>query len=88
MPMTPRSPITTASTRSRWPRPNLTMRIRIRPGVVSGIYSAHSRDVSTGAPQAPRVELREANESDFTDVGTAPEGTQVAMPQWHRGVTN
>lgn len=71
----------------RTPRPDM-LRIRIHPGVVSSLYSAVSRDVSAGAPQAPRIEVRDANETDFTTDGPAESGSQVAMPQWHRGVTN
>lgn len=88
MALTPRASQHTSALAQRQPRPNLSLRILIRPGVLTSLYTAPSRDVSAGAPQAPRVEMREANESDFTEAGTAEPGSQVAMPQWHRGVTN
>jgi len=87
MALTPRRPPSPRAA-VRAPRPDVTLRIRIHPGIVASVYSAVSRDVSAGAPQASRVELRDANESDFTDAGTAEPGTQVPMPQWHRGITN
>jgi hypothetical protein len=83
-----RHPLWGPGTAQRLPRPDQTLRIRIRPGVLSGLYAAVSRDVSKGAPQAPRVETRPANETDFTPDGVAEPGTEVPMPQWHRGVTN
>lgn len=88
MPIHSHHPLHGPGTAQRNPRPDLSLRIRIRPGVLSGLYSAVSRDVSQGAPQAPRVETRPANETDFTPDGVAEPGTEVAMPQWHRGVTN
>lgn len=88
MPITPRPAQWRSSVARRLPRPDETLRIRVRPGIVSGLYAAVSRDVSQGAPQAPRVETRGANETDFTPDGIADPQTQVEMPQWHRGVTN
>jgi hypothetical protein len=81
-------PLWGPGTMQRYPRPDMTLRIRIRPGVLSSLYASVSRDVSQGAPEAPRVETRPANETDFTTGGVADPDTEVPMPQWHRGVTN
>lgn len=81
-------PLYKPGTAQRYPRPDQTLRIRIRPGVLSGLYAAVSRDVSKGAPQAPRTPVRPANETDFTSDGVAEPDTEVPMPQWHKGVTN
>lgn len=72
----------------RMPDPRFTLKVQVRPEAVAGLYSAVSRDVSQGAPEAPRVETRPANETDFTTGGVADPGTEVRMPQWHPGVTN
>lgn len=72
----------------RMPGPGQRLRVHIQPGMLDSLYSVRSRDVSQGAPQAPRVETRPANETDFTTDGVADPETEVPMPQWHRGVTN
>lgn len=88
MAMTPRPPQWRRPS-TRLPDPTAMLRIRIRPGVTMSLYSAVSRDVSAGAPQAPRVELRPVNETDFdAETGVAEPGTQFPMQQWHKGVTN
>ena len=68
--------------------PQRPLTIRIRPGTLSGVYAAVSRDVSRGAPSASRIETRPANETDFGPEGPLPPEAEVEMPQWHRGVTN
>lgn len=79
-----RHPLWNPSDPRRRPRPQASLKVRVRPSMTSGLYSVVSRDVSQSAPQAPRVETREANDTDF---GLEP-GEQVEMRQWHRGVTN
>ncbi len=83
-----RHPLWAPSATQRMPRPEQTLRISIRPGVLTSLYAAISRDVSKGAPQATRTPVRPANETDFTADGVADPDTEVPMPQWHRGVTN
>ena len=72
----------------RLPSPGTVMRIRVRTGALTSLYSAVSRDVSQGAPQAPRIEPRPVNETDFTHEGVAEPGTEFPVQLWHRGVTN
>ena len=90
MALTPRASQHTSPLAQRQPRPNLSLRVRIRPGVLTSLYTARSRDVSTGAPQAPRVEPRPVNETDFTadTADVAQPGTEFPVQLWHRGVTN
>lgn len=89
MPITPRPPQwKRTSAMQRLPRPDVTLRIRVNPGTISSLYTAVSRDVSVSAPQAPRIEPRPVNETDFTHEGVAEPGTEFPVHLWHRGVTN
>lgn len=83
-----RHPLWNSSNARRQQRTKTVLRVQIRPTMTSGLYSVVSRDVSQSAPQAPRVETRPANETDFTPGGVADPDTEVEMRQWHRGVTN
>lgn len=87
MPASRRSEIRAGYLR-RMADPRRNLRVLVRPEALAGLYAAVSRDVSQGAPQAPRVETRPANETDFTPEGTADPDTEIQMPQWHPGVTN
>lgn len=85
MPYRPRSRVISPSDQQRR---RSALKVRIRPEALSGFYAAHSRDVSQGAPQAPRIESRPANDTDFGPDGVQKPDAEVQMPQWHRGVTN